>query len=414
MFETYLYSDEWNQEEKDNLIKKTVYYMEMSNLPEQIIKPQELIYGKEGKCIGYSYRKPDRDLISLKNLFQPDSMKQYHVEQSKLFEIGRQVLGLLRHLEKLDIYPGFIDLSYLYVSANLDDSNLYLFHPEMFQAGKIPSSYPWYPSDEKLFDEAFELFDKEKQLRADGKLMYKILTASSKGNAKIPPNPKNQEMSWNFWNLLSKEWKELFLNLKNKGISYEKMEEETNQYFEKQRLKTVPMERPEKDKNITDTDNVKEKAYALITILRQADKSIQEISRELYLLQEKLELHPQFHFAQGFVLGNKHPFSKSFRFYPKEYRSQLGHVISEYSFGEALIIASETLDEALKRDERPSYLFILLDGEIKNDKMFHIALKRLEMLKENWYTKLVLVPIGQLKGEGYQLLNHLCMKGNKQ
>jgi len=72
------------------------------------------------------------------------------------------------------------------------------------------------------------------------------------------------------------------------------------------------------------------------------------------------------------------------------------------------------MDAALKREERPSFLFILLDGEIKNDKIFHIALKRLEKLKENWYTKLVLVPTGQWKGEGYQLLKNICMKGNKK
>jgi len=414
MFETYLFSDEWNQEEKDNLIKKTAYYMERMDLPEQIIKPHALIYGEDGKCMGYSYYKPPCELISLKKLFQTEFMNQYQIGVRQLFDIAGNGLKLLEKLNSMDIFPGFIDLSFLYVPVENPGKTIYLFHPEMFQAGNLPSSYPWYPSDGRLYQDEFELFDREKQGRADGKLIYKILTASSKGNAKVPPNGKNQETSFFYWNLLSREWKDYFLSLAEKNVSYEQLENMIQKFYEKESAKTASLERANGLEKKEQKQPAKKKAYALITILRQAEKSIQDVSRELYLLQEKLESHPDLSFDQGFVLGNRHVFKKEFRHYEKEYRSQLGHVILDYSYGEALIMAVEMMEAALKREERPSFLFILLDGEIKNDKIFHIALKRLEKLKENWYTKLVLVPTGQWKGEGYQLLKNICMKGNKK
>ena len=404
MFETYLFSDEWNQEEKDNLIKKTVYYMERTDLPEQVVKPHALVYGDDGKCKGYTYRKPFYDMISMKELFQPDNMNVYSMNQKILFQIAKNVLDLTERLHVLEIYPGLIDLSHLYVPVNQPDKSVLLFHPELFQAGEIAASCHWYPSDEKLFEEEFELFDEEKQRIADWKLIYKILTASAKGNAKIPPNQKHQDHSWMYWSLLSDEWKEYFLNLGHEKINDKNLRHMLCLEIEKD-CKT--------EERVTEEHIQKEKAYALITILRHGDKAIHDISRELYLLQERLENHKSLDFAQGFVLGNKHPYTKEFRHYPKEYRSQLGHVINDYSFGETMIIAAEMMENALKKENRPSILFLLVDGEIRNDKIFHIAIKRLEKMTENWYTKLVLVPTEEFKGEGYQRLKELCMKGNK-
>ncbi len=392
MYAAHFYSDEWNQEERDNLINKTSWFMKQEDLPEQLIKPISFIYGPDEKCVGYHYLKPSVEVIALKELFQPDNLNRYKIDSSILGCIAKNVLDLLVELSLKKIYPGFIDLSCLYVPVSKVDQSVYLYEPELFQVGNIPSSYHWYPSDSKLYQEEFELFDEERQKKADGKLLYKILTAASKGNAKIPPNESNQENSWVYWSLLSKGWKECFLNLGHRTISYEEL----------------------RNLFLTGEEKPKEKAYALITILRQAEKSVHEMSRELYLLQEKLESHPELSFEQGFVLGNKHPFVRPFREYKKEYRSQLGHVISDYSYGETLLIASEMMEEALIKEERPSVVFIFLDGEIKNDKIFHISLKRLAMLKEKWYTKLVLVPIGNLKGEGYQQLKDICMKGNKK
>ena len=426
MYVTYLYSDEWNQEEKDNLIKKTAWFMEQTNLPEQIIKPHSFVYGEEGRCIGYTYRRPLQELISLKELFQLEKLSEYRIESGILFQIAENVLELTEVLSGNNIYPGFIDLSYLYVPKTELGKSLYLYHPELFQVGSIPSSYPWYPSDGRLFEEEFELFDDRTQKTADAKLIYKILTAASRGNAKIPPNQKTQETSWMYWNLLSREWKDYFSDLGQSETDYDKLRNMIKSSMGKYRVNTVPIELPKENDLESKTEasspeasteeereeQSKDKAYALIIVLRQAEKSLHDISRELYLLQEKIEQHPSLDFAQGLVLGNKHPFTRPFAHYKKEFRSQLGHVISDYSFGEAIIIGCEMMEAVLKKEERPSIVFLLLDGEIKNDKIFHIGLKKLEMLKENWYTKLVLVPVGNLKGEGYQLLNDICMKGN--
>ena len=427
MFLTYLYSDEWNQEEKDNLIKKTAWFMEQTNLPEQIVKPHAFVYGENGRCVGYTYHKPVQELISLKELFQPENLSEYRIDSGILFQIAENVLKFAEILSGKNIYPGFIDLSYIYVPKTCPGKSFYLFHPEFFQVGTIPSSYAWYPSDSRLFEEEFELFDKWRQKTADAKLIYKILTAVSKGNAKIPPSQKTQETSWTYWNLLSREWKDYFSELGQKEADYDELRNMIRNSMGKHRVSTVPIEitnennlEQEADKTSQELsmeekreEQPKEKAYALIIVLRQAEKSLHDISRELYLLQEKLEQHPSLDFAQGFVLGNKHPFTRPFTHYKKEFRSQLGHVIADYSFGETIIIGSEMMEAALKEEERPSIVFLLLDGEIKNDKIFHISLKKLEMLKENWYTKLVLVPVGNLKGEGYQLLNEICMKGKE-
>ena len=199
--------------------------MERRDLPNQIVKPQELVYGEGGTCIGYTYRKPKEDLISLKALFQPKCMEEKQLNQTMLFQIGFHVLELILKLSHMGIYPGLIDLSYLFVSKERLNKEVYLFHPEMFQAETIPSSYPWYPKDMALYEDEFDLFDREKQAVADAKLLYKILTASSKGNVKIPPNPHNKDDSYLYWNLLSREWKEYFLALGTCKVEYEDLKE---------------------------------------------------------------------------------------------------------------------------------------------------------------------------------------------
>lgn len=407
MLETCYFSDEWNQEEKDNLIKKTIYYMEYENLPSFIMKPEQLIYDEAGHCVGYSYQMPSFACLTLKEVFQPENVEKYHLCSEELLSLAEKVLGMLKELAIRDIYPGFLTLDHILVDKEEPWKRTLISNPEYFQVGSIPSSHPWYPSDSRLFEEEFELFDAQRQKRADGKLIYKLMTAASKGNAKIPPNQKAQDYSWMFWNILSREWKDFFLSLPERDIAYEEIEALIRDSLEEENSST------ECDVDFQKVSQ-KKKAYALIVVLRQADKSVHDISRELYLLQEKLELHPQLDFDQGFVLGNKHPFIREFRHYPHEFRSQLGHVIAEYSFGEALILSAEMMETALRKEERPSFLCILIDGEIKNDKLFQTGLKKLEKLTENWYTKLILFPASELKGEGYQKLNDLCMKGNQK
>lgn len=418
MLASFYFSEEWDLEEKNFIVQKTIYYMDKEDLPDFIQKPEALLYGEDGECIGYSYQKPEGNCLTLKQLFQPEQIKEYHIDNSFLFQLAEKICHMMQELGKKEIYAGFLGLDSILVDQEEPLKKIWIKNPELFQAGALPSSHAWYPSDAKLFEDEFELFDAKSQRMADAKLIYKILTASAKGNAKIPPNPNVSGESWMFWNILSKEWKDFFVHLTEEEVTYEKMEamfahsmEEEKSLDSSQgttgsvdeRRRTVACEKMQEQE--------KKKAYAMILLLRQAEKSSHDISRQLYLLQEKLEGDPKLDYEQAFVLGNRHVYLRPFRHYPKEYRSQLPQMVAEYSFGEAMILSADLLESALKREERPSVLCILLDGEIKNDKIFQIGLKKLEKLTKNWYTRLVLFSVSELRGEGYQKLEDLCRKG---
>lgn len=419
MLASFYFSEEWDLEEKNFIVQKTIYYMKKDDLPDFVQKPERFLYGEDGACIGYSYQKPEGTYLSLKELFQPEQMRQFHIDSSFLLQLAEKIWHMMQILEKKEIYSGFLGLDYIMVDPNEPFHRIWIKNPELFQAGELPSSHVWYPSDAKLFEDEFELFTAKSQRLADAKLIYKILTASVKGNAKIPPNPKMSEDSWMFWNILSKEWKDFFVHLAEEEMIYEKMEEmfahamnEEGSFDPGKRNTTSADEKKTVDiceKNREEWE--KKKAYAMILLLRQAEKSSHDISRQLYLLQEKLEADPKLDYEQAFVLGDRHVYLRPFSYYPKEYRSQLPQMVAEYSFGEAMILSADLLESALKREERPSALYILLDGEIKNDKIFQIGLKKLEKLTKNWYTKLVLFSVSELRGEGYQKLEDLCRKG---
>lgn len=418
MLASFYFSEEWDLEEKNFIVQKTIYYMEKENLPDFIQKPAALLYGEEGECIGYSYQKPEGDYLTLKELFQPEQIKEYHIDRRFLLQLAEKICQMMQELEKKEIYSGFLGLDYILVDQKEPLKKIWMKNPELFQAGELPSSHAWYPSDAKLFEDEFELFDSKSQRLADAKLIYKILTASAKGNAKIPPNPNTSENSWMLWNVLSKEWKDFFVHLTEEEVTYEKMEamfahsieeESTLDSGHKTTMSSDERRRTVACEKVQEVE--KEKAYAMILLLRQAEKSSHDMSRLLYLLQEKLETDPNLDYEQGFVLGNRHVYLRPFCHYPKEYRSQLPQMVAEYSFGEAMILSADLLEAALKREERPSVLCILLDGEIKNDKIFQIGLKKLEKLTKNWYTRLVLFSVSELRGEGYQKLEDLCRKG---
>ena len=411
MQEKYYFSPEFSREEKRVLAKKAAYYQQLDILPPEVIRPVQFIYNEEKECIGYTFEKPRFPYLSLKDLFSRENIEKYHVDGHLLLTIARKVLFLMSELCEKGIYAGFLGLESILVHAEKPSKALLIARPEYFQAEEIPSSYPWYPSDSRLFEEEFELFDETRQKKADAKLIYKILTASEKGNAKIPPNPKTQEFSSLFWNILSREWKDYFLDLADKEVDYVELMDRISVSIEAEKSYMTPEE-----KRITDEDGIpiagdsssKSLAYACIVILREADKSAHDVSRELYLLQEKMELHPYYEFEQAFVMGDKQPFVRDFKKYPYEFRAQLAHSIKSYSFGEVLLIGAEVLHKALSREERPSVMFVLLDGEIKNDAMFQVSLKHLEVLKARWNTEIKVLPVRELKGEGYARLCEVC------
>lgn len=403
MLGQYFFSEDLEIEEKQLLVQKTEYYRDRESLPREIIKPVELLYDEENNCIGYSFEEPDFPCLSLKQLFQKEKTEQYHIDGHLLFSIAKKVLYILMDLAAEGIYPGLIDLSSILVHEKRPDKAVAICHVEHFQAGELPSTYSWYPSDIRLFGEEIDVFDEITQKKADAKLIYKILTVCGKGNAKIPPNPRNQELSYVFWNILSREWKDFFLNLDSEEVKYEHMMELLSESIEEEKYYTDPDDRKMTEEVVLPkrSQSPLQKAYATIIVLREAGKSAHDISRQLYLLQENLEEDKYYEYEQAFVLGDKHPFAREFASYPEGFRSQLAHQIHSYSFGEALLIGCEMTAQVLEQKKQPAFLFVLVDGEILNDAIYQYSLKKLEELKEEQDVKVFVLPAREHRGEGY-------------
>ena len=112
----------------------------------------------------------------------------------------------------------------------------------------------------------------------------------------------------------------------------------------------------------------------------------------LYLLQDELELENTLlghSCQQAFVFGNGAVQVKKFQRYHKDFRCRFPQVIREYSAGEALIIGTDLLQEKKeelllknKGEKQQFYLYILMDGRIKNDQLFQIALTKLKKVRE--------------------------------
>jgi hypothetical protein len=408
---TCLFPEELEVEERELLGKKAEFYQKNESLPKEVGKPLKLLRSESGEITGYTYEMPDVPWISLKELFQKEQVEQYHIDGHLLFSIAKKVLYVLMELSETGIYPGLLPLDSIFVHGKRPDKAVFFKNVEQFQAGELPSAFPWYPSDSRLFSEEITLFDRESQKKADAKLIYKILTMSEKGNAKIPPNPKTQELSYLFWNILSREWKDFFLNLSEEKVDYREIMDLLTQSIEEENYYTCPEDRKrteevqaEQESKIDSSQN----ACAVLVVLREAGKSAHDVSRQLYLLQEKLEEDPYYDYEQAFVLGDRHAFSRNFATYPKGFRSQLAHKIHSYSFGEALMIGCELLEQAMEKKEQPSYFYILLDGEIRNDAMYDAALRKLVQMKIRWNTIAKVLPARPHRGEGYGKLCSVC------
>ena len=91
----------------------------------------------------------------------------------------------------------------------------------------------------------------------------------------------------------------------------------------------------------------------------------------------------------AFVFGNGAVQVKKFQRYLKDFRCQFPQVIRDYSAGEALIIGTDLLQEKKeelllknKGEKQQFYLYILMDGRIKNDQLFQIALTKHKKVRE--------------------------------
>ena len=337
--------------------------------------------------------------ISVKSLFARKQMDHYHVDSLLLKKIAMQVLHILRQLSECHIYPGIIDLQDLYVDMNNSQYGVVLLYPEKFQLLTFEQDYEWYPEDERIFGDAV-LFDEKLQQIADNRLIYKILVASARGNVKVPPLKTEADYSELFYNILSEEWKQIFE--RREICSYEKLQQlledsiQIEEEFARMTKESLDEKSEQKKQEKTEKFQTKkeseEEQFALFVILRTELDNSQKISKMLYLLQDELELENTLlghSCQQAFVFGNGAVQVKKFQRYHKDFRCQFPQVIREYSAGEALIIGTDLLQEKKeelllknKGEKQQFYLYILMDGRIKNDQLFQIALTKLKKVRE--------------------------------
>ena len=337
--------------------------------------------------------------IPVKSLFVRKQMDHYHVDSLILKKIAMQVLHILRQLSECHIYPGIIDLQDLYVDMNNSQYGVVLLHPEKFQLLTFEQDYEWYPEDERIFGDAV-LFDEKMQQIADNRLIYKILVASARGNVKVPPLKTEADYSELFYNILSEKWKQIFE--RREICSYEKLQQlledsiQIEEEFARMTKESLDEKSEQKKQEKTEKFQTKkeseEEQFALFVILRTELDNSQKISKMLYLLQDELELENTLlghSCQQAFVFGNGAVQVKKFQRYHKDFRCQFPQVIREYSAGEALIIGTDLLQEKKeelllknKGEKQQFYLYILMDGRIKNDQLFQIALTKLKKVRE--------------------------------
>lgn len=337
--------------------------------------------------------------IPVKSLFARKQMDHYHVDSLILKKIAMQVLHILRQLSECHIYPGIIDLQDLYVDMNNSQYGVVLLHPEKFQLLTFEQDYEWYPEDERIFGDAV-LFDEKLQQIADNRLIYKILVASARGNVKVPPLKTEADYSELFYNILSEEWKQIFE--RREICSYEKLQQlledsiQIEEEFARMTKESLDEKSEQKKQEKTEKFHTKkeseEEQFALFIILRTELDNSKKISKMLYLLQDELELENTLlghSCQQAFVFGNGAVQVKKFQRYHKDFRCQFSQVIRDYSAGEALIIGTDLLQEKKeelllknKGEKQQFYLYILMDGRIKNDQLFQIALTKLKKVRE--------------------------------
>ena len=340
--------------------------------------------------------------VSLKQLFSRKQMDENHVDCLVLYRIAAGVLRILKALAEKGIHPGLIEIGDFFVDLLPGSVQVYLTHPEKFQLLHYEQDYEWYPEDERLFGD-LELFDAEAQRKADVRLIYKILVASSKGNVKMPPKFTEADYSELFYKALPDEWKQLFA--RKPDCEYEIMDQLLAQCIEmeesfakeaRERLDDKAQKklgeqmftgkhdaRPEKDGN-----SEEKRLYSMIVLLRTELEDSRIMSQMLYQLQDELETETElahWQWRQAFVFGNGSIAVKEFSSYPPGFRCQGEQEIKDYSAPEALMIAANLMEETMKQYDKSNVfrMYALADGRLKNDRVFQAALSMLEERRQS-------------------------------
>ncbi|MGN0465003.1 MAG: hypothetical protein ACI4F9_01470 [Lachnospiraceae bacterium] len=371
-------------------------------LPKQTVLLEE---GEDSYTVGYTCEKLPFEGITLNQIFQKENIEKYHIDIGILYEIAIHLMEILKDLAMDDIYPGLLDLGSIVVPKENPTLDMKIIHVERFQYLRYEQSFPWYPCDERIFDEEVVLFHELTQWKANIKLLYKVLVAAEKENIKIPPRD-SWEYSTIFWNILSPSWKERFLSIQTEEkIEYREVISELKQILvEEKKYDRTNIGKIEEEK---EAEQRREEMRTIFVLLRGEEQSLKEISKELYLLMEKLEEDNEYRRKLSFVYGNKYIYAREFSYYKKGFRVQLQNKIKNYSFGEAILIAADLMEEELKKEEAKAEFYILVDGKIRKDAMFLYAVEKLKKLLENNKIQLSIIPIRECEGEAYGMLKRL-------
>lgn len=373
-----------------------------------LLLPKTTILKEEGEVsytIGYTCEKLPFEGITLKQLFQRENIEEYHIDIGALYEIAIHLMKILKDLAMDDIYPGLLNLESIVVPKKNPVSDMKIIHVERFQYLRYEQSFPWYPCDERIFDEEVVLFQELTQWKANEKLLYKVLVAAEKENIKIPPR-NSWEYSVIFWNILPFSWKERFLSISTEEkIEYSEVLSELKRTLVEEKSYELGNTGQKEEEN--EQEQTKEEMKTMIVLLREEEESIKDMSRELYLLMEALEGENNYRRKMSFVYGNKYIYGRPFSYYKKGFRVQLQNKIKNYSFGEAILIATELMEEELKKEKTKAEFYVLVDGKIRKDAMFLYAVGKLKELLENYKIQFLLVPIGECQGEAYGMLRKM-------
>lgn len=331
-----------------------------------------------------------KDILPLKELFQKHNMDDYQVDCLVLRKIAEQVLQVETELRIRKIYAGLYDLEDIYVNMKSSGYPVYFLRPERFQQEDQEQDYEWYPEDERMFGET-EWFDEKSQPLADQRLLYKIMIGSSKGNVKTPPMNTGSDYSSLFYGTLPVEWKEHFE--KGEVWTLERWQKELRDVIEEEETyeKHVADSAPsckEKDRwKPEEVQNHHRKKYCIHVILRRMVSDSSQMSRILYEKQEELEIEKKmgrYDLQQAFVYGDGMVRLREFQEYPEGFHVQLAQKIQEYSIVETLLVACDWMLSFMKgkKEDHLYGMYLLCDGRVENNAMFHHCLKRLELLRD--------------------------------
>ncbi len=361
---------------------------------EEILMPEHPL-GKKIRQIPQIITSDKSEIIpdgalSLKELFKPEEMEKRGVDGLVLKKIALQAVRLLARISQAGVLPGLIDQESLMVDLGRTSYPLYLREPEHFQLLDLEQDYEWYPEDERIFGDTV-LFDGEKQLLADNRLVLKILIGAHKGNLKLPVRRDDQEHCWIYYQTLPEEFRRRLEQ--NEAYGYEELEdliadsivrEEEFALHESEGLLEgeIPLQAAMVDENrVLDV---------LYMIIRTDTQSPFSISRTMYLLMDEVEEECRRtgrRLRQAFVYGDSHVRVREFAQYPEGFRCQFDSAGSDCGPSQVMIIAAELWAQELKsaketKKEMDYRSYLVLDGRIPNDQMFSLALERLEEIRQ--------------------------------